>query len=621
MSVRAVLICFASCLACCAHAVAQTQNTSLPLHYVPLPTPCRAVDTRLTGGSIAAGTSQSFNPGGGGCSIPLPSTGRIAYAINVTVVPHGTLGYLTVWPTGSAQPIVSTLNSLDGRTKASAAIATGGNGGEISIYATDTTDLVLDVSGYFTDDPASYVYVPMTPCRLVDTRIDNGTSFGAPSLVAGQQRVFQLANSSCNLPGTALANGGAVSLNVTAVPIADEPISYLTVWGTSSTEPQPPLISTLNVPNPTTTANAAIVTINPGTSQSVSVYTTNSTDLVLDITGYFAPASSSPAGLSLYTMAPCRVLDTREESGAFQGELNVSFTSGNECGVPASAKAYVTNATVVPAPVLPFLTLWPNNTPQPIASTLNASDGSISSNMAIVTTSNGSIDAFAYSPTELVMDLAGYFALSPASDAPTVVFLGDQLTWHWMNDEMPTHPLWINAGTPGGVAGETSGQMLARFQTDVIDQHPNVVNIIVGAADMETAGWDPPCDTSGGPTVRTCSNLSQMAHMAVSAGITVLIGTTPLIGTPPVTFTGTDAVIDGNIALFASNLYKIGGNDPGGISSSTEVDYQTALVEAGDWTDDAGITANALGEQTLTNMAETAIAAAAMNTPPAVRAH
>ena len=47
--------------------------------------------------------------------------------------------------------------------------------------------------------PAAYVYVPVTPCRVVDTRINNGTSFGAPSLVAGQQRTFQLANSSCNL--------------------------------------------------------------------------------------------------------------------------------------------------------------------------------------------------------------------------------------------------------------------------------------------------------------------------------------------------------------------------------------------------------------------------------------
>jgi hypothetical protein len=211
-----------------------------PLQYTALQTPCRAVDTRVTGGPIVAGTSQSFNPAGGDCNIPLPTTGPIVYALNVTVVPHGPLGYLTVWPTGGPQPVVSTLNSSDGRVKANAAFATGGNGGQISVYASDTTDLVLDVSGYFTLNTNAYVYVPVTPCRLVDTRKSNGT-FGAPSLVAGQQRTFLLANSSCNLPAAAFVNGGAVSLNVTAVPMAGQPVEYVTVWGTSETAPQTPL--------------------------------------------------------------------------------------------------------------------------------------------------------------------------------------------------------------------------------------------------------------------------------------------------------------------------------------------------------------------------------------------
>ena len=354
---------------------AQTLSGTTPLQYTALQTPCRAVDTRITGGPIAAGTSQSFYPAGGGCNIPLPSTGPIVYALNVTVVPHGPLGYLSVWPTGATQPLLSTLNSPDGRVKANAALATGGNGGEISVYASNTTDLVLDVSGYFTSAPAAEVYVPVTPCRLVDTRISNGSSFGAPSLVAGQQRTFQLANSSCNLPAAAFANGGAVSLNVTAVPIAGQPVSYVTVWGTSETEPQTPLISTLNAPTGTVTANASLVTINPSTSESVSVYSTDNTDLVLDITGYFAPASLAPSGLSLYTLPPCRVIDTRESSGEFQGELTVPFATGNNCSVPINAQAYVVNATVVPSGPLGFLTLWPDGILQPLVSTLNAEDG------------------------------------------------------------------------------------------------------------------------------------------------------------------------------------------------------------------------------------------------------
>jgi hypothetical protein len=70
----------------------------------------------------------------------------------------------------------------------------------------------------------------------------------------------------------------------------------------------------------------------------------------------------------------------------------------------------VFNATVVPSGSLGFLTLWPAGQMQPIVSTLNAGDGAITSNMAIVPTTNGSIDAFSSNSTNLVLDLSSYFA-------------------------------------------------------------------------------------------------------------------------------------------------------------------------------------------------------------------
>ena len=100
------------------------------LQFVPLSQPCRAVDTRPQyGGSgpIQGGTHQDFPiSGAGGCG-SLPSAA--AYSLNVSVVPQGPLGYLTVWPAGQPQPLVSTLNSLDGRIKANAAIVPAGTGG------------------------------------------------------------------------------------------------------------------------------------------------------------------------------------------------------------------------------------------------------------------------------------------------------------------------------------------------------------------------------------------------------------------------------------------------------------------------------------------------------------
>jgi hypothetical protein len=47
---------------------------------------------------------------------------------------------------------------------------------------------------------------------------------------------------------------------------------------------------------------------------------------------------------------------------------------------------------------------------QPTVSTLNAPDGAVTSNMAIVPSTDGSISAFASNPTQLVLDISSYFA-------------------------------------------------------------------------------------------------------------------------------------------------------------------------------------------------------------------
>ena len=74
------------------------------------------------------------------------------------------------------------------------------------------------------------------------------------------------------------------------------------------------------------------------------------------------------------------------------------------------AQAYVFNATVVPSGPLGYLTLWPDGTKQPLVATLNAIDGAVTSNMAIVPTNNGSIDAYASNLTQLIIDISSYFA-------------------------------------------------------------------------------------------------------------------------------------------------------------------------------------------------------------------
>ena len=80
------------------------------------------------------------------------------------------------------------------------------------------------------------------------------------------------------------------------------------------------------------------------------------------------------------------------------------------CAPPSASKAFVFNATVVPSPSFSYLTLWPDPLEQPVVSTLNAIDGFITSNMAIVPNQDGKTDAWAQGMTQLILDISGYFA-------------------------------------------------------------------------------------------------------------------------------------------------------------------------------------------------------------------
>jgi YVTN family beta-propeller protein len=376
------------------------------LQFVAL-TPCRVVDTRNPNGPFGGPPIQG---GAQPRAFPLPQSNcgipstAVAYSLNVTVVPQKTLGYLTMLPSGQLVPTTSTLNSPDGRTKANAAIVQAGLSGGVSAYATDTTNLILDIDGYFVPSSSSTLaFFPLTPCRVADTRNPaEPVGLGPPSLLGGTQRNFPILRATaCDIP----ANAQAYSLNFTAVP--PHALQYLTVWPTGQNQP---VVSTLNDPSGTVVANAALVVA--GTGGEISTYVSDNTNLVIDINGYFAPANSGSNPQSLYTLQPCRVLDTRNgRGGEFSGELVVDVLE-NEGFCPPSpqAQGYVFNATVIPVDPLQYLTLWPDGEQQPVVSTLNAVDGAITSNMAIVPTNNGLIDAYATDLTQLLLDISGYFA-------------------------------------------------------------------------------------------------------------------------------------------------------------------------------------------------------------------
>lgn len=396
-------------------AAATTAATAL--QFVPM-TPCRVVDTRNANGAfggpeLAANTARTFAFPSSSCGIP---TNASAYAINVTI-PTATSASLTVWPTGQAQPADPTVNA-GGRIRANAAIVAAGSSGSVNVIATAATHVVLDINGYFvpksTNNPNALAFHSMAACRLVDTRGASSSSFSGTTLLANTVRNYSLVynTNGCNIP----ASAQAYSLNFTVVPVASQGASgYLTAWSMTSGQPA---VSTLNYTGNISSesnsvipvANAAIVRAGDIEGDPISVYVSESTDLIIDINGYFALPAATDANalstpLSMYNVTNCRVLDKSGVNGSTTVPVEAS-----SCAVPSAAQGYVFNATVAPQGSLEYLTLWPAGQTQPTVSTLNAVDGTTTSNMAIVPTTNGSIDAFTSSSTTLILDISSYFA-------------------------------------------------------------------------------------------------------------------------------------------------------------------------------------------------------------------
>jgi lysophospholipase L1-like esterase len=102
-------------------------------------------------------------------------------------------------------------------------------------------------------------------------------------------------------------------------------------------------------------------------------------------------------------------------------------------------------------------------------------------------------------------------------DPPSVVFIGDSITAIWgsgqQGPQFAEHPNWIDKG----ISGQNSSQVLARFQTDVIDLHPEIVNILVGTNDVYP-GW---------VLKPSAANVESMVQMAQANGIHVILATIP----------------------------------------------------------------------------------------------
>jgi hypothetical protein len=130
---------------------------------------------------------------------------------------------------------------------------------------------------------------------------------------------------------------------------------------------------------------------------------------------YFTP----PPAASFYTLAPCRLVDTRNPTGPLGGPVlpasgQRTFALTGVCGVPASAKAISVNVAVTGPAASGFLKLYPGDGIAPLASVINFSAGQTRANNAIVllaTDGSGTlrVQNGSTGTVHFILDVNGYF--------------------------------------------------------------------------------------------------------------------------------------------------------------------------------------------------------------------
>lgn len=255
-------------------------------------------------------------------------------------------------------------------------------------------------------------YVPLTPVRVLDTRL-GGTRL-APKAV----RVVDFAP---QLPSFVVS---AVVLNVTAVdPSA---AAFLTVYPANARRPA---TSSLNHGPGETRANSVTVGLPASaTNQKIRVYNdAGTTDLVVDLLGYYVGSTADPAaGSSYYPLsAPIRAWDSRSLGAggplaagqAHEVQRAITFN-----GQPyRSVTAVAVNLTATNPRGAGFLRAWDGD-PQhvPNVSTVNFVAGQTIPNFAIVparcvnppscSTFAFAVDNQVSAATDVIIDIAGVYA-------------------------------------------------------------------------------------------------------------------------------------------------------------------------------------------------------------------
>ena len=278
--------------------------------------------------------------------------------------------------------------------------------------AADAESIATQTSSFATVRTSRYL--PLTPCRLVDTRGETRNRMVSIP-VSGQ----------CGVPVQATAV--IVTLTATGV----NAFGFLTAWPSGVEEPT---ASNLNFGPGQTLANTALVSL--GLNGAISISSSVTADKIVDVTGYFVPASSAQAGRYV-EITPSRLMDSRNETRPAAG----STTTVTATGLPDDVSGIAVNITFTNASNAGYFTVYGQGA-RPTASSGNVDRvGQTRAIFTIVPTS-ADIHIYSQSGADIIVDVVGYFTGESAQDS-TEGLLSPQAPSRVL-DTRSTGPIYAN---------------------------------------------------------------------------------------------------------------------------------------------------------------------------------
>src|SRR5512140_630588 len=193
---------------------------SAPAQLVAI-TPCRIIDTRpgypaayAPGTKLQVGVTVTFDMNSAPAPCNTVPSNAVAYSLNVVAVGPNAAGFLSVFPGATLPtPLTSLLNFAAGDVVANASVVPGDDNGLVGFLSAATTDLVVDINGYYAPSSTAGSVNPMQVALLRWYPANLSASFAvgsSPAGVAFDGASICLATSSSNTVTKLRASGVAV---------------------------------------------------------------------------------------------------------------------------------------------------------------------------------------------------------------------------------------------------------------------------------------------------------------------------------------------------------------------------------------------------------------------------